>query len=176
MVGGSLKDVLLCLHPVYILIICNEFLLDHFHGINSLRLFQFYQEDLSIAASPDDPDHLKVIQTDRESVWRSTKWLAKQDRERMLLTKVEWQEKYHWYEQNYSYTQPNPQKFYLRCYRFIYNHPYLLIIQLASHTISVSSLGSRASATTCKLKEYQNRTFSFSEIFRKDAMKPNLLS
>lgn len=44
------------------LIVVDELLLHHLHGVNLVVFLQPHQEDLGIASTPDDSDEVKVLQ------------------------------------------------------------------------------------------------------------------
>lgn len=46
MVGGGLEHMLLCLHPIDVLVVCYQRLLDHLHCIHAFCALQFYHQDL----------------------------------------------------------------------------------------------------------------------------------
>ena len=60
-VGGCLEDVFLRLHPVDVLIIRHHLLLDDFHGVNASRLLQLNHQNFGVAATPDHPDQVEVV-------------------------------------------------------------------------------------------------------------------
>ena len=45
-VGGGLEDVLLGLHPVDVLVVRHQLLLDHLHGVDALVLLQLHHQYL----------------------------------------------------------------------------------------------------------------------------------
>lgn len=62
MIWGRLKHVFLCLHPIDVLIVCHQGLLDHLHGVNPLSTLQLHHQDLRVGTTADHPDQLEVIQ------------------------------------------------------------------------------------------------------------------
>lgn len=45
------------------LVVVDQLFLNHFHGVDPLRLLQLHQQHLSVAASSDHPQQLEVCQT-----------------------------------------------------------------------------------------------------------------
>ena len=64
MIGGCLKHMFLCLYPINILIICDQFFLDDFHGVHTSCGLQLHHEYLGVAATPNHTQHLKILQAD----------------------------------------------------------------------------------------------------------------
>ncbi len=59
-VGGRLEDVLLRLHPVDVLVVRHQLLLDDLHGVDALRRLELHHQHLGVAAPPDHAHQLKV--------------------------------------------------------------------------------------------------------------------
>ena len=63
-VGGCLEHVLLCLDPVNVLVVGDQLLLDHLHGVDPLGGLELHHQHLGVGSSPDDLDHVEVTQLD----------------------------------------------------------------------------------------------------------------
>lgn len=61
-IGGRLEDVLLRLHPVNVLVVGDQRLLDHLHRVDSPRALQLDHQHLGVRATTDNPDQLKVAE------------------------------------------------------------------------------------------------------------------
>lgn len=79
MIGGCLEHMLLCLHPVDILaigldidaaeetyytylIIGDQFLFDHLHGVDAFGFLQLHHQHFGVAAAANDANEVKVSQ------------------------------------------------------------------------------------------------------------------
>ena len=60
-VGGRLEDVFLRLDPVNVLVVGDHLLLDDLHGVQPTGLFQLHHQDFGVAAPPNHPDQVKVV-------------------------------------------------------------------------------------------------------------------
>ena len=63
-VASSLKNVLLCLHPVYVFVVSHQLLLYHFHGVYPLGGLQLNHENLGVGATSDHLDEVEVCEGD----------------------------------------------------------------------------------------------------------------
>lgn len=61
-VGGGLEDVLLRLHPVDVLVVGDEGLLYHLHGVDALCLLQLHHQHLGVGAAAYHSDQLEVVE------------------------------------------------------------------------------------------------------------------
>ena len=64
MVARRLEDVFLCLDPVNVLVVCDQFFLDNFHCVDSLGRLQLHHQDLGVRPSANDLDHVEVAEAD----------------------------------------------------------------------------------------------------------------
>ena len=64
MISSSLEDVFLCLHPVDVLVIRHQLLLDHLHGVDPPCRLELDHEDLGVGAAADHLDHVEVAEAD----------------------------------------------------------------------------------------------------------------
>ena len=61
-IRGGLEDVLLRLHPVNILVVRYQRLLDYLHRVDALRRLELDHEDLGIGTPSDHADELKIVE------------------------------------------------------------------------------------------------------------------
>lgn len=62
MIGRRLEHMLLGLHPVDVLVVRHQRLLDHLHRIDAARAAQLHHQHLRVAAAPDHADQLEIVE------------------------------------------------------------------------------------------------------------------